>query len=143
VGIIVHGRRRRRLQHDTTGATIVEFALTAPLFLMILLGLFAYGGYYWRAHSLQQVANDAARAAIAGLTPPERAAIAQSVVASETVSLAGIARSRPSVAVSESGESVRVDVSYDATRDIFFSLRMVPLPEPVIRRSAVVRMGGL
>lgn len=71
------------------GVAMVEFALVAPLMLLILFGIIAYGGYFWRAHALQQLANDAARGAIAGLTPTERASLARDSVADEIQGLAG------------------------------------------------------
>ena len=58
----------RRLGRDRSGATAVEFAFLAPVLIFILMGITGYGGYFWISHSVQQLANDAARAAIPGTT---------------------------------------------------------------------------
>ena len=133
----------RRCLKSARGASMVEFALVAPLLLLILFGVIAYGGYFWRAHALQQVANDAARAALAGLTANERAALARSSVASEITELSGLSVKQAEVSVSEVDETILVRLDYDATSDPFFKLGLVPLPSPVIKRQAVVRLGGL
>ena len=57
---------------DERGTSAVEFALLSPLFLLVLFGMIAYGIYFGASHSLQQIAADAARTAIAGLDQKER-----------------------------------------------------------------------
>src|SRR5690606_19342562 len=57
---------------DTSGTSAVEFAILTPVFLLLLTGMLAYGIYFGAAHSLQQLAADAARIAIAGLDEDER-----------------------------------------------------------------------
>ena len=89
----------RALRRCRRGAAALEFALVAPLFLLTLFGIVAYGGYFWRAHSLQQVANDAARAALPGLTATEREALARTVASSEVASLGGMDPARTTTAV--------------------------------------------
>ncbi|HWL47164.1 MAG TPA: TadE/TadG family type IV pilus assembly protein [Sphingomonadaceae bacterium] len=133
---------QRALVSSHRGASAVEFALVAPLFLLMLLGILGYGGYFWRAHALQQVANDAARAAIAGLTAPERADLARATVAAEIGRLAGLAPARAITTVAESNDAILVTVAYDARQDIFFHLPLVPMPAPLIERIAAVRLGG-
>ncbi|WP_242653260.1 TadE/TadG family type IV pilus assembly protein [Sphingomonas jatrophae] len=122
---------------------LTEFALVAPLLLMILLGIIAYGGYFWRGHALQQVANDAARASLAGLTASERASLARTTVRDGLSGQAGIAPDRATVEVSEASETITVRVGYDASSEAFFRLGLVPMPAALIRRSAAVRLGGL
>ncbi|RVD33089.1 pilus assembly protein, partial [Mesorhizobium sp. M4A.F.Ca.ET.020.02.1.1] len=56
-----------RFRADAVGTTAVEFAMLAPLFILLLLGMVAYGIYFGASHSVQQIAADAARTAIAGL----------------------------------------------------------------------------
>jgi Flp pilus assembly protein TadG len=132
----------KRLARTEHGASAVEFALVAPLFLLMLLGILAYGGYFWRAHALQQVANDAARAAIAGLTAPERATIARATVTGEIGQLAGLQPNLATVTVREQDDAILVTLAYDARRDAFFQLPLVPMPQPIIERIAAVRLGG-
>jgi len=133
----------RALAAGRGGVAIVEFALVAPIFLLMLLGIIAYGGYFWRAHSLQQIANDAARASIAGLTAAEREALARAAVRSELAALTGLRPDSAVVGVSEASDTLLVTLDYDAKQDIFFHLAPVPMPAPLIRRTAAVRLGGL
>jgi len=136
-------RCRRALRDAEKGTSAIEFALVAPLFLLMLMGIFAYGGYFWRAHSLQQVANDAARAAIAGLTATERDTLARAAVLSEIQDLAGIDPARSTVQVHETEDAIEVALNYDARQDVFFQFPFVPMPPSTIRRNAAVRLGGL
>jgi Flp pilus assembly protein TadG len=49
--------------------------MLAPLFILLLLGMVAYGIYFGASHSVQQIAADGARTAIAGLNQTERQAL--------------------------------------------------------------------
>lgn len=133
----------RALISAQRGVAVVEFALIVPLLLLILLGVLAYGGYFWRAHALQQVANDAARAAVAGLTAAERRQLARATVNAELPGLAGLAAGRATVIITELTDTVTVELLYDAKAEAIFALGLVPMPNPVIRRTAAIRLGGL
>jgi Flp pilus assembly protein TadG len=50
-----------RFRADTAGTSAVEFAMLAPLFILLLLGMVAYGIYFGASHWVQQIAADAAR----------------------------------------------------------------------------------
>ncbi|MFS0736866.1 TadE/TadG family type IV pilus assembly protein [Sphingomonas sp. 1P06PA] len=136
-------RRHRPLARDTRGAVLVEFALAAPILLMILMGIIGYGGYFWRAHALQQAANDGARAALGGLTAAERASIARDTIRSDLAALGSIAPARVAIQVAERSGTIDVAIAYDGSAEPFLALGLVPLPDPVIRREASVRLGGL
>jgi len=58
----------------------LEFAIIAPVFLLILLGIAAYGIYFSAVSSLQELTADAARASVAGLSATERATIVTNYV---------------------------------------------------------------
>jgi len=138
-GFSSRGRVRRGGQ---SGTALIEFALVVPLFLTMLMGLVSYGGYFWRAHSLQQAANDAARASLAGLTASERETLALGSASTELTDL-GLDTARTTVAVSEAGAVVTVRIAYDGRQDAFLNLGMIPLPSTTIQRIAAVRLGGL
>ena len=126
-----------------SGAAAVEFAFVGPLFVLMLCGIMAYGGYFWSAHAVQQVANDAARAAVAGLDGEERTSLAQATVEAEIPDYAFLDPTKVSVAVSNLSDRMTVSVTYDATGSFFFALRqIVPMPSPQISRQASVRHGG-
>lgn len=54
---------RRRLGRDRRGTAMIEFALTAPVFLLLLLGIIDYGWKYYAQQVLQGAVSNAARAA--------------------------------------------------------------------------------
>lgn len=126
-----------------SGAAAVEFAFVGPLFVLMLCGIMAYGGYFWSAHAVQQVANDAARAAVAGLDGEERMSLAQATVEAEVPDYAFLDPAKVSVVVNNLADRMTVSVTYDATDSFFFALhQIVPMPSPQIQRQASVRHGG-
>jgi Flp pilus assembly protein TadG len=131
------------LTRDQRGAALMEFALVSPVFLATLMGIAGYGGYFWRAHSIQQVANDAARASLPGLTADERKTLAIATATAEFVTIGGIDPSRVTTTVTQTSDTVTVQIAYDGTRDGFLNLSLIPLPTKLIQRVAAVRMGGL
>ena len=60
------------LAGDRRGTAAVEFAILVPVLLLLLTGMIAYSLYFGAFHALQQLAADAARTAIAGLSEAER-----------------------------------------------------------------------
>ena len=71
---------RNHLTRDRAATSAVEFALVAPLFILMMLGMLGYGIYFGAAHSIQQLTADAARTAIAGLDEDERRSLAQAFI---------------------------------------------------------------
>jgi len=116
--------------------------MIGPVFLLMLLGIAAYGGYFWLAHSVQQLANDGARAAIAGLSQTERTSLAQSAVSSEVTSYAAFTPSLMTVTETEQSQSLTVSVSYNAANSGFWLWQIVPMPSSTIARSATIKLGG-
>lgn len=117
--------------------------MVGPVFLMMLMGIVSYGGYFWIAHAVQQVANDAARVAIGGLTTSERTSLAQGVLSSEIGSYASLSASNAGVTVLDQNQTVTVTIAYDASNTPFWTMdRLLPMPSSTISRSATVRLGG-
>lgn len=132
-----------KIASDRRGVAVIEFALVLPLLAVLLLGVLGYGQYFLLAHSAQQIANDAARATIAGLSSAERVALANAMVAREIMQLPNMGAGQVAVAVEEAGDLVNVHVRLDATSNALFSLQMLPMPDALIERRGTVRMGGL
>lgn len=128
----------------TGGVTAIEFAFILPVFLLLLFGIVCYGGYFWMAHDVQQVANDAARSALGGLDATERRAIAERSVAEHIADGGSLEAERTAVRVAERGESITVTVSYDASGSAFWQTAssLFPMPSTTIARSASVTLGG-
>jgi Flp pilus assembly protein TadG len=128
---------------DTRGAAAVELALVTPLLATILFGIISYGGWFWTAHNLQQLANDSARAALAGLDAAERSELANAAFNEEIASYGELKSSAAALTVEDLGDVVSVKVSYDASASPFWAFRAwLPMPSSIVVRSAVVREGG-
>jgi Flp pilus assembly protein TadG len=128
---------------DRRGSSIVEFAMVLPVLVMLLFGLLAYGQYFLLAHSTQQLANDAARATIAGMSTAERLTLAQASVNREKAALPEAARATITTAVDEAVDTVTVRVRMDASNVTLFRSQIIPMLDPVIERRAVIRPGGV
>lgn len=131
------------LAGSTRGAVLVELALTLPILLVLLLGILTYGVWFMVAHSVQQLANDAARAAIAGLDESERQTIVTSSIvrgasATGTLNPAGL-----SITTARDGKYYTVRITYAVTNTPIFSASLLPLPSSTIRRAAVVELTSL
>jgi len=130
------------LLHAKSGAAAVEFAIVGPAFVMMLLGICSYGGYFWLAHSVQELANDGAHAAVAGLSSTERQQLAQSMVSGESGSYAALTPAKLTVTEAEQNNAMTVSVSYDASGSAFWAFKLVPMPSSTIQRSATIAVGG-
>ncbi|MGV3652170.1 MAG: TadE/TadG family type IV pilus assembly protein [Devosia sp.] len=143
---MAHAAGTRCLRRSEAGASAVEFALILPVFLFLVMGSLAYGLYLGASHSLQQLAADAARATVAGLSNDERISIATGFIArnASVYPLLGLG----SVTV-EAGPSASetdqflVTLTYDASALPIWNLG-VPLPGPgkAIRHRSTIRNGG-
>ena len=132
----------RAFRGDTTAAAAVEFAIIAPLLIMVAAGILVWGGWFWMAHSVQQLANDGARAAIAGLNAEERRALATASIHDNAGEMLGGRADRLSINVTENTDRLRVEVVYDASDVVPDLSRVVATPDPRIARSANVRLAG-
>jgi Flp pilus assembly protein TadG len=131
---------------DLSGVAAIEFALVFPLFLLIVLAIIGYGTYIGATHSVAQLAADAARASVAGLSDTERASIAKSVVAGNASSYPLLVASKITVVAAPlpaDPTEFRVSVSYDASSLPILSFgKFLPAPSKTITRSAIVKRGG-
>lgn len=128
---------------EDSGAVAVEFAFLAPVLILIMMGIMGYGGYFWMSHSVQQLANDAARAAIPGMTAAERASLAKASVTNGAGEYAQLTPGKVSTTVIDKDGRLTVRVSYDAADSFAFAARGVaPMPSDQIARQASIQMGG-
>ena len=136
-----------RFRFDAAGSAAVEFALLAPLYIFLLMGMAAYGIYFGASHSVQQLAADAARASVAGVSQSEREALAGGFVDRNAAGYPFIDPERLAVRVSESAtDSNQFDVvvSFDASRlPIWGLFERLPMPDQTIKRRSTIRIGGI
>jgi Flp pilus assembly protein TadG len=127
----------------SAGSAAIEFAMVLPVLIVLLFGIVCYGGYFWMAHNVQELANDAARSAVAGLTDSERQSLAQSEMTAEIANYTVLSPSLASVAYSGDSQFFTVSVSYNAASTPFWALGgLLPMPSKIIVRSASIRLGG-
>jgi Flp pilus assembly protein TadG len=142
-------RLHSKLPHwlrDRSGAAAIEFAIVGPLFFMVLIGVLIFAIYFGTVHSVQQLAAEAARATVQGLSETERTELAKNQVANIVGSYPLIDPNYLSVSAATSPNDANlfnVSISYDASRSIVFAFEgLIPMPPKTIARSAVVRRGG-
>ncbi len=137
----------RNFARGEGGASAVEFAVVAPVFVLITFGMIAYAVYFGTAHSVQQIAADAARTAIAGMDETERQALVTQFVAANASSYTFIEPAKVSFNVADSVLDVNqlaVSISYDASNLPIWSLLPPALmPSQTITRKMEIRVGGL
>ncbi|CAM5189079.1 hypothetical protein ARD30_16160 [Bosea thiooxidans] len=134
------------LARDQDGTSAIEFAFIAPILLLLLFGIMGFGYVFGVYHGVQQIAAEAARSSVSGISDAERAQIARAYVAANATSYAFIDPTKLRVTTSQTGpqlQNFEVAVSYDMGGSVYGELsRLVSLPPPLIERRAVVQRGG-
>jgi Flp pilus assembly protein TadG len=140
------GHRVATMILNRSGASALEFAIVLPVFLLIVLGILTYGIYLGSVHSVEQLAADAARASVAGLSDSERVQIATQHV---TTNAGGYPLLNASKIAVEAGASPSdasqfcVMVRFDASDlPIWIMSGIVPMPDRVIERTSIIKRGG-
>ncbi|MGO4436123.1 TadE/TadG family type IV pilus assembly protein [Rhizobium sp. RAF56] len=139
-------RKARELASARDGSSAVEFAIIAPIFILTLMTLIAYGIYLAAAHSIQQLAADAARTAVAGVSNAEREKFVKTYIDRSTIGDGFVNRKNLVVAVTQdpaNSNQFTVSLAYDASNLPIWNLFSYALPDEVIRRFATIRMGGI
>ena len=132
---------------DNRGAAALEFAILAPVCLLFMVGMLAYGVYFGAAHSLQQLAADAARTSVAGLDPAERQSLVAGFLDRNADDYVLIGRAGLSYEIGpkpNDPDEYRVTLHYNAAKLPIWNLYPpLPLPSPIITYVSVVRLGGI
>lgn len=136
-----------RFRRSNTGTSAVEFALLAPVFILILLGMVAYGIYFGASNSVQQIAADAARTALAGLNQTERQTLVASFLSNNASGYPFVDASKLTYQANDStadGNQFVVSIQYDARNLPIWNLfpRLV-MPNTTISRRSTIRVGGI
>lgn len=126
------------------GASAIEFAILAPIFIAGVLTMVGYAIYLSASASVQQMTEEAARAAVAGLSAQERQVLAENAVALSMKDRAFIDPKKVKVTVSgQDTDRYTIQVSYDAAQLPIWSLFAYALPATKsISRTSVMRVGG-
>jgi Flp pilus assembly protein TadG len=125
------------------GASAVEFAMLLPLFLVLVFGIVVFGSYLTMVHGVQQLAAEAARSSVAGLSETERESLAANYVTANVGSYPLLQPAHLTMSAATSGSDVFVvTVNYDASDSFIYTLPFVPTPASTIVRSAAIPFGG-
>lgn len=132
---------------DRRGSSAVEFAILAPVYLLMLAGMLAYGLYFGAANSMQQLAADAARVSIAGLHMAERDTLVRAYLDLHADQYMLIRREFLTHTIGDDPEDptqYRVELRYDAIELPIWNLYTpLPLPSRFMIYGATIRQGGL
>lgn len=140
-------RRLPAFRADRCGAALLEFALLTPVFLLMLVGLIAYGLYFGAAHSVQQLAADAARTSVRGLSPAERDALVGRYLSANAGAYPLLDAGQLRYDIGDKPgdpDQYLVTLRYDAANLPIWNLEIpLPLPSRLITFAATVRRGGI
>lgn len=132
---------------DISATAAIEFAMLFPLFLLLFLGMVAYGIYFGASHSVQQIAADAARVAIAGLDETERRAMVTNFITRNASGYVFVDAGKLTAETydnTDDGSQFVVAIRYDARNlPIWNLLPGLPMPAMTIARQSTIRVGGL
>lgn len=135
------------LVRNERGSSAVEFAILTPAFFLLLAGMMAYGIYLGAAISLQQLAADSARTAIAGLSEAERNRLVRAYLDHHARGYPLIDRARLRSAIGDHPDDpsqYSVQLRYDASLLPIWNLYPpLPLPSQQMTAGATIRQGGL
>lgn len=129
------------------GAAAIEFAILTPVFLLMLMGMLAYAIYFGAAHAVQQLAADAARTAIAGLSRAERDYLVTQFIEHNAGAYGLLDPERLSHSIGDNPadpNQYMVTLHYDAAHLPIWNLYPpLPLPSQQIVYGSTIRRGGL
>ena len=129
-----------------SGTSAVEFAIVSHVLILFVFGIIAFGLYFGAAHSVQELASDAARASVAGLDDTERASIVAGFMernGGEYPLLDQRYLTYEAHPSASDPEEYQVSVHYNAEKLPIWSLSAdIPLPGKIISRTSTIRVGG-
>ena len=137
------GRLRRtavRLCVEERGSILIEAALSLSILIALLLGLVSYGVWMMSAHSLQQVANEAARATLGSFDAAERQMLVDRTIAAGLLKDTLVQSEKVTVSTQLAGDYFTVTLSYDASANPILATSLLPVPTDTIVRSATVEL---
>ena len=126
----------------------IEFALVAPMLLMLVFGIIIYGFYFATGIAVAHAAAEGARASVAGMTQAERQSLAESGARAVFADYAPLldddaAHLQISTGPSATPGMFAVTVSYDLSDRNFASFAgLLPLPSSRPAVTVTVANGG-
>lgn len=128
---------------DRRGVSAVEFALLAPIAIVLLIAVVAYGLIFSTHISLQQLVAETTRATVQGMSHDERTAIAREHLTGTIARYPMLDAGAAEVFVSAHGGLTEVRLSYDAEHHPAYIFEgLLPLPSKRVTYTQVIRDGG-
>lgn len=136
--------RRTGLVANREGASAVEFAIIAPLALLILIGIIAYGLIFSVHLSLQHLIAETGRATIAGLGSAERAELARTYFRDKVAVYPLLDADAADLQVTDDGRYTEVVITYAVENHPAYVFEgLLPLPaSPYVYRQTIRNGGG-
>lgn len=130
--------RSRALAADCSGAAIIEAAFVLPMVVALLLGVATFGQWFMIAHTMQQAADEGARAAVGGLNDEDRLAMVATSVKQSLAVASGVDPKLVSTAAKRSGDYYTVTVTYQTRQNKALTIGIIPVPlDPIARQSTI------
>jgi Flp pilus assembly protein TadG len=125
----------------------IEFAILTPVFLLMFFGMVAYAIYFGASHSLQQLAADAARTAIAGISSTERNSLVAAYIANNADGYIFIDASNLTFEIADKANDPSqylVILRYDSSSLPIWNMGVpLPLPQKTMVYASTIRRGGI
>lgn len=135
--------RLQCLTRTRDGASAVEFAIIAPVALLILAGIIAYGLIFSVHLSLQHLVAETGRATIAGLGSGERAALAREYFDTSIDTYPLLDPDAAALQISDDGRYTEVRVIYSVDdHPAYVFAGLLPLPASPYTYRQTIRNGG-
>ena len=133
----------RRFIGASDGNAATEFALVAPATILLLVGIVVCSMLLSTYSALQQIAAEAARAALPGQNATQQSQFANQYVNGVLSNYAFIDPSKLTVSTTSTATTIKVALNYDASGSFFRNLAGSVVSTPlVITRSATVQLSG-
>jgi Flp pilus assembly protein TadG len=135
--------RTRKSIYDSNGNAAVEFALIAPATVLLFLGIIAFSVVLSTYSALQQIAAEAARAALQGQTATQQSLFANQYVSGVLGNYSFMDPTKLKVSTTSTSSTFEVSLSYDASNSFFSKFASPVISVPIIiNRSATVQLSG-
>jgi Flp pilus assembly protein TadG len=135
----------QRLARCNKGLAAVEFALIAPVLLMLIFGIIIYSLYFCVYMGIRVATAEGARAAVMGLSSAERSTLAKARVAEVLAAYRPLTGTgTPLVVATPLGAGLfQVRVTYDISDSpIMNYASLLPMPTAILRSEITVSNGS-
>lgn len=136
-------RAKYRWFRDQHGAVAVEFALITPVMFLLCFGIIAFSIVLSTYAALQQIAAEAARASLSGLTSTQQSQYASQYITGVIGNYPFIDPNFLTVTTAAGQTTFEVTLSYNAGSSYFSNFASSLVSSPIIlTRSATVQLSG-